>query len=151
MVMHAVDASLAADSSQSGGVTALYALGVGLGADSSILAGLTVAYAADAAIAADSASQGDLDIFDSTVVAIGADSSMSAAALVAKLSASAILAGGFLSVDPAGVIIRRTAQSSGVPTTAKPPTIPTIRITPQAPPAPSFSVSANPPRRREDR
>lgn len=152
MAAIAVDAAFVADSSQSAVVLMAWAAAATPTGDSSIAATLGVATDIAAAMSADSGVVANAALFDATVICFcDADSAMTADAFVLKTAFANIVAGAQLAIDPVGVILIRAAQSSGVPATAKPPTIPTIRITPPAPPAPSFSVSANPPRRREER
>jgi hypothetical protein len=45
-------------------------------------------------------------------------------------------------IDPAKVTIVNFSRGPQVPESAKPPTIPTIRITPPAPPAATYSVGS---------
>jgi hypothetical protein len=61
----------------------------------------------------------------------------------------AILGGSSLSIDPTKVTIVNFSRGPQVPSTAKPPVIPTIRIVPPSPPQSAYSVTRN--RRREDR
>ena len=111
-----------------------------------------VAHAIDASLVADSSQSAVVLMGWALAATPTADSGVTANIGVATDIASVIVGGALLAVDPVGLVLVRAAQSSGVPATAKPLTIPTIRITPPAPPTPSFSVSANPPRRRrEDR
>ena len=147
-----IAAALSADSSVAAATSVARPIAADMTADSSVAPGATALYAVDAAPTADSGVVANAALFDDTVICFcDADSAMTADALVTKLCFSNIVGGAQLAVDPAGVILIRAAHSAGIPETAKPPTIPTIRITPPAPPAPSFSVSANPRRRREDR
>lgn len=110
-----------------------------------------VAVAIDADLVADS-SQSAVVLMGWAVAATPTgDSSITPGLAVATDIAAVMVGGAQLAIDPVGLILIHAAQTSGVPATAKPPTIPTIRITPPAPPSPSFSVGANPSRRREER
>ena len=85
--------------------------------------------------------------------------SIAGAALFAATSESdmnaivAIATNSALIVDPTKVTVPNLSRGHQVPSTAPPPTIPTLRIVPPAPPPPSYSVTpaANRNRRREER
>lgn len=110
-----------------------------------------VAVAVDAALVADSSQSAVVLMAWAVAATPTGDSGIAANMGVATDIAAVMVGGAQLAVDPVGLVLVHAAQSSGVPATAKPPTIPTIRITPPAPPSPSFIVSANPLRRREER
>lgn len=150
MVAHAVDAALVGDSSQTAGAGVAYVVTSALAPSSDIaVAGATALYAAGGALAADATIAADLDIFDESMITFVADSSLSGDAFVAKLSDSNLLGASLFAIDPAGFIITRFGRPAAV--VRPPPRSPTIRRTPPSPQKPSFTVSADPPRRREER
>lgn len=119
-------------------------------ADSSVSAGGAVAYEASSMMAGASAAIMAIVLRKQIIASMAATSAFSAM-LDSDLTVSLTLLGaaGFL-VDPTKVTIVNFSRGPQVPVTAKPITIPTIRIVPPSPPSASYSVGS-PPRRTPKR
>jgi hypothetical protein len=60
-----------------------------------------------------------------------------------------LVGNGFFIIDPSLVLLKK-AKGAGALTTAKPSSVPQLRINPPSPPSPSYSVGAPTTRRRTD-
>lgn len=124
----AIDAAITSDSSFSSDATALYAAASGLGADSSVFANLI-----------------DHDSDSATIIAT---SSFTATLHIADSLLGPLLGNSSFVISPGGVTITHFAVASQIPATAKPATVPQLRITPPSPARPAYSVSTTPPRKK---
>jgi hypothetical protein len=111
----------------------------------------TMFYTASTSMVGTAVVDADLDIFDEDSLALVGQSSFTAtAAVLASLGLNAVGQASMIFV-PAGITIVNFSRGSQIPSSAKPVTVPTIRVVPPKPPQPSFSVSGagNRNRRRE--
>jgi len=160
MAVIEADATLNADSSVTAGAAAVYAAASTMNGDSSFSGAAGVVYDAASTMDGESSIYADVDIYDEDSITMVADSSMAAAATV-DYEASTLMAGdssvtapidlllgaelttagnSIFIFDPAGITVTNTLSGPQIPATARPITVPTIRIVPAAPPPPSFSV-----------
>lgn len=90
----------------------------------------------------------DLDIFDEESLDLVGDSTFAATASLVATLTSAFVGNANMVFDPAGITITNFARGPQIPATARPISVPTIRIVPPAPPPPSYSVGSPPTRGR---
>jgi len=119
-----------------------------MGADSSTGLGGTVVYSAENSMAGASIFEATPSEFDTETLSFSADSDFEASAnLLAALNISILGVAGMTFV-PAGITITNYSRGPQIPATARPLTVPTIRIVPPAPPPPTYSVGSPPTNRR---
>ena len=80
--------------------------------------------------------------FDTDTLALGGTSTFSITAALRGALGLTLLGNSSMMFNPAGVTIVNFSRGPQIPATAKPVTIPTIRIVPPGPPAPNYSVGS---------
>ena len=149
MAIVEIDATLAGDSSATAGANAIYAADSTMAGDSSATMGAVMLYAAASSMPGEASSSNDGALSDTESVTFSADSDFVSGAAVTYAALIAMAGNSGLAINPALVTLIKKTQ--GVVVASPPPTIPTIRIVPQAPPPPSYSVGSvgeTPQRRR---
>lgn len=144
---YAVSAAPQGDSSLASNAALLLAVQAGMVGDSSGTIAGAVSYAEAASLLADSSMTADAFEFDAETLDITADSTFVSNLSVLRGFLAQLSGNSVFFIDPAGVVVTKITKGPPIPATAKPPTVPQLRVTPPAPGAPSYSVSTSPPRR----
>jgi hypothetical protein len=148
-----VAADIVADSDASTGtdLTAFYAAGTSMLADSSSSENGTANFAGSSSMSSDSSMGSTLKDAETLVLAAVSNSLFGATLSSGEHPAATMLGDSIFFIDPAKVTVVHFVKQTSVPKAAQASKIPKLRITPPAPPAASLSIStaAKRPQRRE--
>jgi len=169
-VVYSAVSSMLGDSVVTESPTVTYAVVTTMAGESSIAPTGKVVYSANTAMVGGSVVIAAASEFDTDNLSFPAESALGASAnLTAALHTSllaesalgasansnfavstAILGNSFMTFVPAGVTVTNVSRGPQIPVSARPLTVPTIRISPPAPFRPSYSVGSPLPNRRRE-
>jgi len=150
MPIEEIDVTMAGDSTLGAAAAMLYTASSPMVGDSTTGPVSNMTYRGISTMLGDAVVVFTASEFDTDSLALLGDSSFSATAGVSKPLSMFLLGNSALMFDPAGITIVNFSRGPQIPATAKPVTIPTIRMVPQSPPAPTYSIGS-PARRRNPR